>query len=206
MKIAIPTPIVICDFDNDGSVAYSKQSIIQLFFGRQVSYGNMSQVLATEGFHVSKKTVWRSIESMERFLASQGVADPSSWSMRCYLLAILKWASAVLSFGLWCSLKILLSVVPWRSVALVPDKHLVYDLQKACTTYTSAKTWATATTTERTGYLAPSGTSHVLRLLHNSNDKFLVTVNSGAGSGYCLVLPFLWRVQCYSLCNKGKVL
>ena len=42
--------------------AYCKQRIIQLYFERRVSYGNVSQVLATEGFCVSKKAVWTTIQ------------------------------------------------------------------------------------------------------------------------------------------------
>ncbi len=45
--------------------AYCKQRTIQLYLERRVSYGNVSQVLATEGFCISKKTVWTTIQKYE---------------------------------------------------------------------------------------------------------------------------------------------
>ena len=41
--------------------AYCKQQIIQLYFERRVSYGNVARVLAAEGFRVPKQTVWTTI-------------------------------------------------------------------------------------------------------------------------------------------------
>ena len=42
--------------------AYLKQRIVQLYFQRRVSYGVLAQVLAAEGFPVSKKAVWATIK------------------------------------------------------------------------------------------------------------------------------------------------
>ena len=42
--------------------AYCKQRIIQLYFERRISYGNVAKVLATEGFRVPKRTVWVTIQ------------------------------------------------------------------------------------------------------------------------------------------------
>ena len=41
---------------------YLKQRIVQLYFQRRVSYGVLAQVLAAEGFRVSKKAVWATIK------------------------------------------------------------------------------------------------------------------------------------------------
>ena len=42
--------------------AYCKQRIIQLYFERRISYGNVAKVLAAEGFRVPKRTVWVTIQ------------------------------------------------------------------------------------------------------------------------------------------------
>ena len=42
--------------------AYWKQQISQLYFEQRISYGNMAKVLATEGFRVSKRMVWATIQ------------------------------------------------------------------------------------------------------------------------------------------------
>ena len=46
----------------DSLTAYCKQRISQLYFERRISYGNMTKVLATEGFRVSKRMVWATIQ------------------------------------------------------------------------------------------------------------------------------------------------
>ena len=78
----------------------------------------------------------------------------TSFCFDCYLLAVLQWASAVfLPLELRCSLEILLPIVPLRSVALVPGKHLPMIHKKP------SKTCATATTTEQTGLSCTVGIS-----------------------------------------------
>ena len=41
---------------------YCKQRIIQLYFDRSISYGNVVRVLKAEGLVVPKKTVWKTIQ------------------------------------------------------------------------------------------------------------------------------------------------
>ena len=46
--------------------AYCKQRIIQLYFERRISYGNVAKVLTVEGFQVPKQTVWATIQKYKR--------------------------------------------------------------------------------------------------------------------------------------------
>ena len=43
-------------------MAYCKQRISQLYIEQRISYGNMTKVLAAEGFRVLKWTVWATIQ------------------------------------------------------------------------------------------------------------------------------------------------
>ena len=46
--------------------AYCKQRIIQLYFERRVSYGNVVHVLAAEGLRVPKQTVWATVQKYKK--------------------------------------------------------------------------------------------------------------------------------------------
>ena len=41
---------------------HCKQRIVQFYLERRILYGNVAQVLATEGFRVPKQTVWATIQ------------------------------------------------------------------------------------------------------------------------------------------------
>ena len=41
---------------------YCKQRIVQLYFKRRVSHGNIAKVLAAEGYRVPRQTVWATIK------------------------------------------------------------------------------------------------------------------------------------------------
>ena len=47
--------------------AYCKQRIIQLYFERRISYGNVAKVLAAEEFRVPKQTVWVTIQKYKTY-------------------------------------------------------------------------------------------------------------------------------------------
>jgi transposase len=46
--------------------AYCKQQIVQLYFERRVSYGNVVHVLAAEGLRVPKQTVWATVQKYKK--------------------------------------------------------------------------------------------------------------------------------------------
>ena len=46
--------------------AYCKQRIIQLYFERGISYGNVANVLTAEGFRLPKQTMWVTIQKYKR--------------------------------------------------------------------------------------------------------------------------------------------
>ena len=70
---------------------YCKQRIVQLYFERRVSYGNIANILAAEGLKVPKKTVWATIKRYKE----HGMIHRLPGSGRCFqltpeMLAIIK--------------------------------------------------------------------------------------------------------------------
>lgn len=46
---------------------YCKQRIVQLYFERRVSYGNIAKVLAADRLKVPKKTIWATIKKGKEY-------------------------------------------------------------------------------------------------------------------------------------------